>query len=142
MKTLLLGLVAPGKSKGTREGAIRGLMGVGKEAVRKGLVEGGGAKVVGSECSGQDPTTMSLVSSVMVCFLTLSCSTLKCLQDAFTVLYPPSDMPESLELSRESDIIFSQKLRDVLGDFFANKLSGDAGWARGVLGVQSNGNNS
>ncbi|KAF8920164.1 transcription initiation factor TFIID complex 60 kDa subunit [Mucidula mucida] len=127
MKTLLLGLVAPGKSKGTREGAIRGLMGVGKEAVRKGLVEGGGAKVVGSECSGQDPTTMSLVSSVM---------------DAFTVLYPPSDMPESLELSRESDIIFSQKLRDVLGDFFANKLSGDAGWARGVLGVQSNGNNS
>ncbi|KAF9046804.1 TAF-domain-containing protein [Hymenopellis radicata] len=125
MKTLLLGLVSPGKSKGTREGAIRGLMGVGKEAVRKGLVEGGGAKVVGSECSGQDPSTMSLVSSVM---------------DAFTVLYPPSDMPESLELSRESDIIFSQKLRDVLGDFFANKLSGDAGWARGVIGIHSNSN--
>lgn len=50
MKTLLLALISPGKSKGTREGAIRGLMGVGKEAIRKGLVEGGGAKVVGSEC--------------------------------------------------------------------------------------------
>lgn len=48
MKTLLLALISPGKSKGTREGAIRGLIGVGKEAVRKGLVEGGGAKVVGS----------------------------------------------------------------------------------------------
>lgn len=50
MKTLLLALISPGKSKGTREGAIRGLMGVGKEAIRKGLIEGGGAKVVGSEC--------------------------------------------------------------------------------------------
>ena len=50
MKTLLLALISPAKSKGTREGAIRGLIGVGKEAVRKGLIEGGGAKVVGSEC--------------------------------------------------------------------------------------------
>lgn len=52
MKTLLLALISPGKSKGSREGAIRGLVGVGKEAVRKGLVEGGGAKVVASECQG------------------------------------------------------------------------------------------
>lgn len=51
MKTLLLALISPAKSKGTREGAIRGLVGVGKEAVRKGLVEGGGAKVVGAECA-------------------------------------------------------------------------------------------
>ena len=51
MKTLLLALISPEKSKGTREGAIRGLIGVGKEAVRKGLIEGGGAKVVGSECA-------------------------------------------------------------------------------------------
>jgi hypothetical protein len=51
MKTLLLALISPSKSKGTREGSIRGLIGVGKEAVRKGLIEGGGAKVVGSECA-------------------------------------------------------------------------------------------
>jgi transcription initiation factor TFIID subunit 6 len=51
MKTLLLALISPAKSKGTREGAIRGLIGVGKEAVRKGLIEGSGAKVVGSECA-------------------------------------------------------------------------------------------
>ena len=49
MKTLLLALISPGKTQGTREGAIRGLVGVGKEAVRKGLVEGGGAKLVESE---------------------------------------------------------------------------------------------
>jgi transcription initiation factor TFIID subunit 6 len=64
MKTLLLALISPGKSKGTREGAIRGLVGVGKEAVRKGLVEGGGAKVVGSECLNGE--SGPLVDSVMV----------------------------------------------------------------------------
>lgn len=66
MKTLLLALISPGKSKGTREGAIRGLMGVGKEAIRKGLVEGGGAKVVGSECAYGET---DIVRSVMVRFL-------------------------------------------------------------------------
>lgn len=68
MKTLLLALISPGKGKGTREGAIRGLMGVGKEAVRKGLVEGGGAKVVGSECAS-DPSSGPLAQSVMVGFI-------------------------------------------------------------------------
>ena len=48
-------------SKGTREGAIRGLVGIGKEVVKKGLVEGGG---VGSECMPGE--TGPLVDSVMV----------------------------------------------------------------------------
>lgn len=65
MKTLLLALISPGKSKGTREGAIRGLVGVGKEAVRKGLIEGGGAKVVGSECQDGEGSE-ALIESVMV----------------------------------------------------------------------------
>ena len=64
MKTLLLALISPGKSKGTREGAVRGLMGIGKEAIRKGVVEGGGAKVVGSECAPGEQG--SLVEAVMV----------------------------------------------------------------------------
>jgi len=50
MKTLLLALISPSRSKGTREGAIRGLVAVGKEAIYKGLVECGGAKVVAGEC--------------------------------------------------------------------------------------------
>ena len=64
MKTLLVALVSSGKSKGTREGAIRGLIGVGKEAVRKGLMEGGGAKLVGSECAPGE--TSPVVGAVMV----------------------------------------------------------------------------
>ncbi|KIY66553.1 hypothetical protein CYLTODRAFT_444628 [Cylindrobasidium torrendii FP15055 ss-10] len=119
MKTLLLALVSQSKSIGTREGAIRGLMGVGKEAIRKGLIEGGGAKIVGSECNGPDASYSPLVKAIM---------------DAFAVLHPHSDMPEGLDLSKESDIIFSQKLRAKLGDFFANKLAGDAVWAKGVMG--------
>lgn len=64
MKTLLVALISPGKSKGTREGAVRGLTGVGKEAMRKGLIEGGGAKLVGSECSGGESS--SVVGAIMV----------------------------------------------------------------------------
>lgn len=69
MKTLLLALISPGKSHGTREGAIRGLVGVGKEAVRKGLVEGGGAKVVAAESEGDmghGVNSYGLVNSVLV----------------------------------------------------------------------------
>ena len=65
MKTLLLALISSGKTEGTREGAIRGLVGVGKEAVRKGLVDGGGAKLVESEF--QDPNEHGAVlNSVLV----------------------------------------------------------------------------
>jgi hypothetical protein len=48
----------------TREGAIRTLVGMVKEAVREGLVEGGGVKVVGSECMPGE--TGPLVDSVIV----------------------------------------------------------------------------
>jgi transcription initiation factor TFIID subunit 6 len=51
MKTLLVALVSTNKSKGTREGAVRGLTGVGREAVRKGLIEAGGARIIGDECT-------------------------------------------------------------------------------------------
>ena len=84
MKTLLLALVSTDKSRGTREGAIRGLVGVGKDAIRKGLIEGHGAKVVAQE--SQMPGYSSLAETVMVRFsfffacarllLTWNCATL------------------------------------------------------------------
>jgi transcription initiation factor TFIID subunit 6 len=48
-KTLLAALVEPGRMLGTREGALRGLVAVGKEAVRRGVVQAGGGKVVGED---------------------------------------------------------------------------------------------
>ncbi|KAF9070658.1 transcription initiation factor TFIID complex 60 kDa subunit [Rhodocollybia butyracea] len=111
MKTLLLALISPGKSKGTREGAIRGLIGVGKEAVRKGLVESGGARIVGSEDIAEDEPLSSAVMGA-----------LRVLQ-----------MKDSLNAD-ESDIEVSRRLRDVLGDYFASKVEGDRMWAKAILG--------
>jgi transcription initiation factor TFIID subunit 6 len=69
MKTLLLALISPGRSKGTREGAIRGLTAVGKEAIRKGLVECGGARVVGTECTPGESSPV--VNAVLVSALSI-----------------------------------------------------------------------
>ncbi|TCD67164.1 hypothetical protein EIP91_000449 [Steccherinum ochraceum] len=116
MKTLLLALISPGKSRGTREGAIRGLMGVGKEAIRKGLVEGGGAKVVGNELTPGERSTV--VDSVMA---------------AFEVLHPASSMAVPLDANSQEDVAVVMQLRNTLGDFFAERLMQDGAWARGVI---------
>ncbi|RDB14638.1 Transcription initiation factor TFIID subunit 6 [Hypsizygus marmoreus] len=121
MKTLLLALISPGKSRGTREGAIRGLVGVGKEAVRKGLVEGGGAKVVESECR-EAGDGGALVNSVM---------------DALRVLRPAADMVYPLDMANEADAAVAERLREVLGDSFARAIAADAAWAREILGMTS-----
>ncbi|KAH6911565.1 transcription initiation factor TFIID complex 60 kDa subunit [Coprinopsis sp. MPI-PUGE-AT-0042] len=118
MKTLLLALVSPGKSKGSREGAVRGLVAVGKEAIRKGLIESGGAKVIATECqksSGRESN--SLVKSVM---------------DALRVLQPPSEMSDSLDQSKPADAAVMNKLVDLLGNFFASQVANDAAWAREI----------
>ncbi|KDR83070.1 hypothetical protein GALMADRAFT_238878 [Galerina marginata CBS 339.88] len=122
MKTLLLALISPGKSTGTREGAIRGLLGVGKEAVRKGLVEGGGARVVGAEWESGGRDGYGLVNSVM---------------DALRVLQPASEMSDSLDSSKEADSAVLTKLNEVLGGYFASQVSSDGAWAREILGLSS-----
>ncbi|KAG6877216.1 hypothetical protein C0992_010609 [Termitomyces sp. T32_za158] len=119
MKTLLLALISPGKSKGTREGAIRGLVGVGKEAVRKGLVEGGGARVVESECRNAADAG-ALVNSVM---------------DALRVLQPTSDMVIALEPSNPLDAEVFAQLREMIGEMFAQRVAENAAWARTILGM-------
>ncbi|KAJ7578180.1 transcription initiation factor TFIID complex 60 kDa subunit [Mycena floridula] len=120
IKVLLFALISPEKgSAGTREGAVRGLMGVGKEAVRKGLLENGGAKIVSSEYL-KTGESESLVDSVV---------------EALEVLKPWSAMVENLDESNPADAEVLVRLRDVLGDFFADRLTGDAAWARAVLGI-------
>ncbi|KAG5352412.1 Transcription initiation factor TFIID subunit 6 [Termitomyces sp. J132] len=119
MKTLLLALISPGKSKGTREGAIRGLVGVGKEAVRKGLVEGGGARVVESECRNAADAG-PLINSVM---------------DALRVLQPTSDMVIALEPSNPLDAEVLAQLKELLGELFAQRVAENAAWARTILGM-------
>jgi len=116
MKTLLVALIGPNKSKQTREGAVQGLMGVGKEAVRKGLVEGGGARVIGNESS--QPENSPVVSAVM---------------DAFRMLSTPSTQPRALNPSDSTDAGLISELRITLGDFFMDRVSRDAEWAKDIL---------
>jgi transcription initiation factor TFIID subunit 6 len=56
------------------------------------------------------------------------------LQDALKILQPPSVVPVPLDGSNAADTIFVKDMREMLGDFFAEKLLGDRAWARGVLG--------
>lgn len=110
MKTLLLALHAPERGPGTRLGALRGLIRVGKEAVRKGILDSGGAKALGAE-----PGVAGAVF------------------EALEVLHPPSERPVPLNPGDPNDARIAGRLREILGDFFAERLMGDAAWARGVL---------
>ena len=51
------------------------------------------------------------------------------------MLQPASDMNDSLDLSKEADAAVLSQLNEVLGKFFAGKISTDAAWARGILGI-------
>ncbi|KAG8214404.1 TATA box binding protein associated factor-domain-containing protein [Butyriboletus roseoflavus] len=109
------------KSLGTREGAIRGLVGIGKEAVRKGVLEGGGARVIGEECATAGGDGVSgVVDAVMIALQTLS---------------PTSDMPEPLDRTRDEDIKLIAQLNDILGEFFTEKIlgHGDRTWVTGIV---------
>ena len=51
------------------------------------------------------------------------------------MLQPASDMNDSLDVSKEEDAAVLTQLNEVLGEFFAGKISTDAAWARGILGI-------
>jgi len=89
--------------------------------VRKGLVEGGGAKLVDSEFG--DATEHGAV--------------LKSVLDALSVLRPtPSGQP--LDPMDEADSKVEAKLCEVLGARFGKMVASDGIWAKEVLGITSN----
>ncbi|KAG7087466.1 hypothetical protein E1B28_013432 [Marasmius oreades] len=133
MKTLLLALISPEKSAGTRDGAIRGLVGVGKEAVRKGLIERGGAKVIGNECvrEGDEDLANSVMDALLVLHPTRAPSTSK------TAMENELDiaMAETLDMEHSADKEVADRLRELIGDYFAEKVFDDASWARAIVGI-------
>jgi transcription initiation factor TFIID subunit 6 len=46
-------------------------------------------------------------------------------------------MNDSLDLSNEADAAILNQLNEVLGGFFAGKVSVDAAWARAILGISN-----
>lgn len=137
MKTLLLALISPGKSRGTREGAVRGLMGVGKEAVRKGLVDAGGARVIANEYTGTSAEEQALLEAVTVMSTTyyLHRRTNAWFQEALQVLRPMTEMSDSLDSGNEEDATIARRLQGAIGDQFAGRVAVDRVWAREVLGI-------
>jgi len=152
MKTLLLALLSPGKSNGTREGAIRGLIGVGKEAVRKGIIEGGGARVVERECidwlsggmAGEEGEE-ALVNSVMDALSVLRPTSATATTTAPLAIASSQDMdvdavpPIPLDLSQEEDHRMYERLTELIGESFAEKVrnAGERKWVLEIVGVSS-----
>ncbi|KZV71978.1 TAF-domain-containing protein [Peniophora sp. CONT] len=113
MKTLLLALLSPDKARGTRAGAVLGLVGVGKEAVRKGLIEAGGARAVGETLMpGEDGGLSDVVF------------------DALKTLATPSVSPVPLDRTGTE----YARLREVVGEHFTERLAGDGAWVAVILG--------
>ncbi|KIY51530.1 TAF-domain-containing protein [Fistulina hepatica ATCC 64428] len=124
MKTLLLALVSQdkGANVGTRAGAIRGLVAVGKEAVRKGLVESGGVRIIGQDIANGASGAASLEDIVM---------------DALKILRPGSDtLGDAMTEPLYEDAELMERLKLLVGDHFAQKLGilGDRELATGILG--------
>lgn len=61
-KTLLLALLSPDKTSGSREGAVRGLASLSPQAIERGLIESGGARVIGDDAvSDQDGEVLAVM---------------------------------------------------------------------------------
>ncbi|PIL22715.1 hypothetical protein GSI_15408 [Ganoderma sinense ZZ0214-1] len=116
VKTLIVGLIDNKKTRATHEGAIRGLMAIGKEAVRQGLVNRGGARVVGEKCMPGESS--QLVDLVM---------------EGFKTIHPPFIRPIPLDPNSGADSEMLEKLYASLGDFFAERIASDSEWARAIL---------
>jgi hypothetical protein len=54
-------------------------------------------------------------------------------KDAFVVLQPPSEDPKPLNAEDEADAAVITQMQEVLGEFFATALMGDAVWAKDIL---------
>jgi len=111
VKALLVALFAKDRSRGTREGAVRGLAGVGKEAVRMALLDAHGLAALGAELTAEDAHS-DLVSAVF---------------DALRTIQP------AVETTREpvSDAALEQ-LRGSCGELFASWICQDSAWANAL----------
>ena len=49
------------------------------------------------------------------------------------MLHPPSPHPVPLDANSGADQAVIEKLHAQVGDFFAERVVGDAAWARGIL---------
>ncbi len=109
---------------------------MGKEAVRKGLLEGGGVKLIGSECSAGEtsPVVGAILVSAKFRYI-VKC--IKNFQDALRLLAPSSAQPRSLSPGNPDDLAVMASVGALFGPFFAARVCPDADWAKTLLAVQT-----
>ena len=123
----------PGKDRGTREGAVRGLSSLGDQGIRKGLIESRGAKMLDEEYGEGDEgivgaVLVSLPLTVLQFYRLLA--QVNYVQEQLEVLERRSENPVPLD-DMESDV--RNQLLEVFGEAFAVKIARDGGWARRLL---------
>ncbi|KAF8713145.1 TATA box binding protein associated factor, partial [Rhizoctonia solani] len=133
LKTLIIGATAPGRQRGTREGALRGLAALGRVAAGRALIGAHALKTiegeidVGSEVGSE--SVEDLIQGATV---------------AIHALHPiPTPTPQlwgepqirPLEPSSEEDRALLDKLSEYFGQLFTMRViveAGNAQWARGL----------
>lgn len=112
-----------------------GLVAVGKEAVRQGLIEAGGAKVIGSELEASMRTgrVRDVIGSEGLREEVLRALRMMC---GFEGEGPNMDrMVIGLEDTSEEDRELGGRLREALGEYFAERVREDKEWVKAILGA-------
>ena len=120
----------PGKDRGTREGAVRGLSSLGDQGIKKGLIESRGAKMLDEEYGEGDEGIVGAVLVSLFGLRRLARMLMTCVQEQLEVLERRSENPVPLD-DIESDV--RDQLVEVFGEAFAAKIVRDGGWARRLL---------
>lgn len=124
---------------GTREGAVRGLMSIGREAIYKGLIEGGALHSVGEEvtalASSSSSSSLSPSSSTTVNPTLAATNLSNAIVDALDVLIPPSKEPEVINVEDEEESKMADDLKAVCGSVYGMLFLGDKERAKQLLAM-------
>ncbi|CAE6458378.1 unnamed protein product [Rhizoctonia solani] len=134
LKTLILGATAPGRQRGTREGALRGLAALGRVAAGRALIGAHALKTIEAEIDlGSEAGSESVEDLVQGATV------------AIHALHPiPTPTPQlwgepqirPLEPSSEEDRVLLDKLSEHFGQLFTMRVvveAANAQWAHGLL---------
>ncbi|QRV77674.1 transcription initiation factor TFIID subunit 6 [Ceratobasidium sp. AG-Ba] len=133
-KTLILGVTAPGRHRGTREGALRGLAALGRVATGRALIGAQALRKLESEVDLENHMDESVEDLVQAA------------TDAVKALHPlpthapqlwGDSQPRPLEpATAEGDRVLLDKLSEYFGQSFTMRIvvgASDAQWAYGLL---------
>ncbi|KAG8726897.1 hypothetical protein FRC12_023004, partial [Ceratobasidium sp. 428] len=133
-KTLILGVTAPGRQRGTREGALHGLAALGRVAAGRALVGAHALKKLEGEIDSGNQMDQSLEDLVQAA--TAAVKALHPLPTPTPQLWGDSQSRPLEPTTVEADRDLLDKLSEYFGQFFTMRVvigASDAQWAYGLL---------